>query len=142
MRGNYRVVDHPPIVRSLNSHLHLLSFIPFAYLQEIYNYSFKKAFLSDSGTYPLIAVLATATFFIVGMSANGLMYYKNIRITPAHKHEVIQDWGTEHVDTVTKMLAKRPIAMYAQGFKDIQREGLGINHEEWKKGKEAYSRGE
>jgi hypothetical protein len=112
------------------------------YLQEMYNYSFKKAFLMDSGTYPLIVVLATAGFFIVGMSANALMYYKNIRITPAHKHEVIQDWGSEHVDTVTKVISKRPIALYAQAFKDIRQEGLGINHEEWKKGKEAYRRGE
>jgi hypothetical protein len=89
-----------------------------------------------------MAVLCTATFFIVGMSTNALMYYKNIRITPAHKHEVIQNWGTEHVDTVTKVLSKRPIGLNAQGYKAIRQEGLGINHEEWKKGKEAYSRGE
>jgi hypothetical protein len=107
----------------------------------MYNYSFKKAFLSDSGTYPLMVVLGTAGFFIVGMSANALMYYKDLRITPSHKHGVIQDWGTEHTDTMTQMLAKRPIGLNAQRYKDIQQEGLGVNHEEWKKGKEAYSRG-
>lgn len=108
----------------------------------MYQYSFKKAFLSDPSTYPLIAVMGIATCIIAGMSANALMTYKDLRISPSKKHQVIQDWGTEHVDTMTKVLAKRPVAMHAQAFKDIRYEGLGINHEEWKKGKEAYSRGE
>jgi hypothetical protein len=108
----------------------------------MYQYTFRKAFLSDPSTYPLIVVMFTAGFFIVGMSANAMTSYKDLRISPSKKHQVIQDWGTEHVDTMTKVLAKRPVAMHAQAFKDIRYEGLGINHEEWKKGKEAYSRGE
>jgi hypothetical protein len=118
------------------------SIFHFFYQQEVYNYTFKKAFLSDSGTYPLIVVLSVASFIIVGMSANGVTSYKNFRVTPSHKHEVIQEWGTEQKDTMTKLLAKRPLTPYAQEFKAITKEGLGINHEEWKKGKEAYRRGE
>ena len=67
---------------------------------------------------------------------------KQIRITQEHKHAVIQHWGTEKVDAVVKRVSNRPIAFNAQGFKSIRQEGLGVDHEEWKKGKEAYSRGE
>jgi hypothetical protein len=109
----------------------------------MYNKSFKQTYLSNPGTYPLIAVLCGASCFIVGMSANRLMYRsKQIRITQEHKHAVIQHWGTEKVDTVVKRVSNRPIAFNAQGFKSIRQEGLGVDHEEWKKGKEAYSRGE
>jgi hypothetical protein len=90
----------------------------------------------------LIAVLASASCFIVGMSANRLMYRsKQIRITKDPKNSVIQHWGTEKVDAVVKRVSNRPIAMHAQGFKSIRQEGLGVDHEEWKKGKEAYSKG-
>jgi hypothetical protein len=64
-----------------------------------------------------------------------------MRITGEHKRVVIQDWGREKVDTVVKRVSNRPIAFNAQGFKSIRQEGLGVDHEEWVKGKEAYSRG-
>lgn len=105
-------------------------------MQEIYQYSFKKSFLSDPSTYPLIVVMACASFFVVGMSANALTHYKDLRISPAVKHETIQTWGKEHRTSVTSQLASRPIGFHADGLKAIQREGLGINHEEWKKAKE------
>lgn len=97
--------------------------------------------MGDPSTYPLIAVMLTASFIIVGMSANALTY-KGVRISPEHKRQTIPDWDREHVDSVTKKLATKPVSLfYSKGFKDIQKEGLGMDHEEWKKSKEAYSQG-
>jgi hypothetical protein len=88
-----------------------------------------------------MAVLCGAGCFIVGMTRNRLMYRsKQKRITHDKKGVVIQDWDREKVDSVVKRVSNRPIAFNAQGFKSIQKEGLGIDHEDWKKGKEAYNR--
>jgi hypothetical protein len=88
-----------------------------------------------------MAVLGAAGCFIVGMTRNRLMYRsKQKRITHDTKGVVIQDWDREKVDTVVKTVSKEPIAFNAQGFKSIRQEGLGVDHEEWKKGKEAYNR--
>jgi hypothetical protein len=85
-----------------------------------------------------MAVLCGASCFIVAMSANRYMYRsKQAKITSEHKNAVIQDWGKEKVDPVVKRVTKQPIAFNAQGFKSIREEGLGVDHEEWKKGKEA-----
>jgi hypothetical protein len=85
--------------------------------------------------------MGTAMLFVVGVTTNGLANYKNLRITPAHKHQIIQDWGHEHKDSVAKVLASRTVAFHAKSFQDLQKEGMGIDHEEWKKGKEAYKNG-
>lgn len=72
------------------------------------------------------------------MSANALLTYKDLRITTSHKHQVMQDWGDESHDSVTKRLANGPMIMHGQDFRSLQQEGLGINHEEWKKAKESH----
>lgn len=98
--------------------------------------TFKKNFLSDPGTYPLIIVLGTAMCFIVGMSANAFLHYKDLRINPENKHKVIQDWGYERRVPVAHQLAEQPIGYNAKAFYDIRNEGLGVNHEEWLKNKQ------
>ena len=106
--------------------------------QKAYLYSFKKAFLSDPSTYPLIIIMGAAGFLLVGMSANALLTYKNVRISPEHKHEIIPTGGDQRHDTLTSKLTKRPIAMHADAFKDIRYEGLGVDHENWKKDHKDY----
>jgi hypothetical protein len=105
----------------------------------MYQYSVKKAFFSDPSTYPLLAIMGIASFIVFGMGSNALLNYKDIKINPAYKHQVIRDWGKEPVSKVALVLSKEPIAMHAQHFKSIRQEGLGIDHEEWLKGKQAYS---
>jgi hypothetical protein len=80
--------------------------------------------------------MGVASFFVVGMSANAFSNYKELRISPSHKHQVIQDWGYEKKDRIGKTLTEQPIAFHAQSFKDIRHEGLGVNHDEWKKTKQ------
>lgn len=93
--------------------------------------------MSDPSTYPLIAVMTLATTFVLGMSANALFRYKNVKLLPSHKHEVIPTWSDayKHKTPLTEVITRRPIGFHADGFKALRHEGLGINHDEWKKSK-------
>jgi hypothetical protein len=106
--------------------------------QDIYKYSFKEAFLSDPSTYPLIAIMGVAASFAIGMSFNALQY-KNVKISPALKHEIIPA-ETPPRETVTHFMLTHvlPPSFNTQAYKDICYEGLGMNHEEFLKEKEKY----
>lgn len=114
--ASFAAVPKPPIPASLTK-----------------NRDFKSTFLSDPSTYPLIVIMTTAMTFMVGMSINGLGY-KNVKITPSAKHETMpKDSGRR--TTLVEILAREPRGFHPQAFKDIQREGLGLSHEEWLKSK-------
>ena len=98
------------------------SFVP-----KMYKYSAKEAFFSDPSTYPLIFVLGCAMTFMTGMGMNALLHYKDLRITPAAKKEIIPTWGHEKSgsgigDGIRKA---NPIAFYNKEFRSIHGEGLG-----------------
>lgn len=63
---------------------------------------------------------------------------KDLRITPSYKQRVLRDWGYEHVDPAAHKMAMGPIVMHGKDYRSIWQEGLGIDHEEWKKQKEEY----
>jgi hypothetical protein len=103
-----------------------------------HNQSFTKSFLSESAVYPLIVILSAAGCFIVGMGSHALLSYKDLRISPAHKHETLQTWGTEKTPSLTSVVSEGP-AFHRAAFKSIHgKEGLGVDHEEWMKQKKAY----
>lgn len=79
--------------------------------------------------------MTIAVSLIVGMSANALGRYKNVKIMPSHKHEVIPNWdeAQQHYASVTEVISRRPIAFHADGFKALRHEGLGVDHDEWVK---------
>jgi hypothetical protein len=99
----------------------------------MYQTNFKQNFLSDPSTYPLIAIMTIACSLVVGMSANALGRYKNVRILPSHKHEVIPNWdeANEKYNSVTESITRNPVAFHADGFKALRHEGLGVDHDEW-----------
>jgi hypothetical protein len=80
--------------------------------------------------------MGTAVCFAMGMSGYALTNFKELRIAPSRKHQVIQDWGYETQDKAIQSITVNPIAFHAQSFKDIRQEGLGINHDEWVKMKQ------
>jgi len=82
--------------------------------------------------------MTTATCFVFGAMTHSMMYYKDIRINPKHKHETIQSWGEEPVRSVVSVVVEEPKGFHRQAFKDIRKEGLGVDHNEWKKTKDAY----
>jgi hypothetical protein len=103
-------------------------------------YSFKDAWLSDPATYPIMAIMVAATSFIAGMSANAMMYYKNIGIK-SPKKSIIPDspWDHEHHTSVTEIVARNPVGFHADLMKSTYQEGIGYDHERWLKTKEHKS---
>uniref|UniRef100_A0A6T6FZ76 Uncharacterized protein n=1 Tax=Craspedostauros australis TaxID=1486917 RepID=A0A6T6FZ76_9STRA len=92
--------------------------------------AFKKNWLSDPSTYPIMVVLGCAMTFMVGMGANALLFYKDVKILPDKKGSSLQTWGHEKHVGVTESYANlvgRPKA-----------EGLGIDHEQWQAKKDEY----
>jgi hypothetical protein len=79
--------------------------------------------------------MTIAVTLIVGGSANALGRYKNVKIMPSHKKEVIPDWEEAHqpYNSITESISRRPVAFHADGFKALRHEGLGVDHEEWVK---------
>ena len=82
-------------------------------------------------------MLTAAGFFIVGMSANAFANYKDLRIRPSEKHDVIPTWNSGERTLVTEVISRNPKAFHADGFRSLRHEGLGVDHEEWKKAKAA-----
>lgn len=83
--------------------------------------------------------MAIATTTLVGMSVNALTRYKGVKISPERKNSIMRDWEKdEHQLGVTEYLSRRPIGFHADGLKALQKEGLGVDHEAWKKSKVAY----
>ena len=124
------------------SDLQSLTFLMVRYIlyQSIYKYSVKDAWLSDPSVYPLIASLFGAAAFIVGMSINAFVNYKDICINPAHKHQTVRDWGHEPTRSIALILAKHPTGPHAKDYEKIRYEGLGVDHEQWKKAKDQEAR--
>ena len=105
----------------------------------MYKFNFTKAYLSDPSCYPLMVIMTFAITACVGMSVNAMTRYKGIKVCPEHKHSEVVDWPEASVpyQSLTEYVTRRPIGFYAEGFKSLRYEGLGIDHEEWKKNKEA-----
>ena len=93
------------------------------------NYNFKKEWLSDPSTYPIIVIMSTAMCFMVGMGANALTY-KGVYINPNKRGAVLTTWGEEHKTGV--------IEAFTEFKGGVKAEGLGIDHEKWAKEKEEY----
>lgn len=71
---------------------------------------------------------------MVGMSLNALFTYKQgVDISPSQRGSVMKTYSPEYRTGVVERLA-----LFRGG---VNAEGLGINHEEWAKQKEAYVQG-
>ena len=84
--------------------------------------------------------MALATTLCVGMSANAIFRYRGVKISTDKKNSIINDWDspTERQAQVTEYITRNPVGFHwASSFKTLRHEGLGVNHEEWKKAKEA-----
>jgi hypothetical protein len=77
--------------------------------------------------------------FIVGCTLNTFANNKDVRINPSIKHQVIRDWGSGHTTTITEAVGTKPL-FNAQRYKTLPYEGLGVDHNEWKKQKAAASK--
>ena len=100
------------------------SFLFLVARQDIYQYNFKKAWLSDSSTYPLIASLTFCGAVVVGFTFNAFSNYKDVQISSKYKKALIRDWGEEKTTTVTEALS---------GLGSFHKNPKGLGTSEWTK---------
>jgi hypothetical protein len=79
--------------------------------------------------------MCTAASAVVGMSINALRY-KNVKFNPAVRRDTIRTDISGKRTSVTEILVRNPVGFHRQSLKNIRYEGLGVDHEEWKKTKE------
>ena len=91
-------------------------------------WSIKKDWFSDPSTYPIFAVMGCALTLVTGATANALICYKDVKIDPRKRNSKLQTWGNDEYHSKLE----RAISWNAYG-----KEGLGIDHEQWLKEKEA-----
>ncbi|KAL3757442.1 hypothetical protein ACHAWU_006649 [Discostella pseudostelligera] len=94
----------------------------------------KKHWLSDPSVYPLMVIMGCAMTFLTGAALNAAIRYKDVTLDPKKRNSKLQTWGAE--DKYHSTLEK-VIAWNAYG-----KEGLGVDHEQWLKEKEAAARNE
>jgi hypothetical protein len=92
--------------------------------------NFKKSWLSDPSTYPIIFVVTGAGFMLVGMGINALTTYKDVQISPNKRGATMRAWGEEEHIGVTRRVV--------EALGGVRAEGLGIDHEKWAKQKKDY----
>ena len=74
------------------------------------------------------------------MSANAMARYRGVKITPEHKNSIMNEWDSpdEPQTKITEYITRKPLALHWSGsWQSLRHEGLGVDHEEWKKAKEA-----
>jgi hypothetical protein len=94
------------------------------------NNDFKKQWLSDPSTYPIIVIMCGGLTWMLGMGANALLNYKDVQVSPSNRGAVMKDWSRDHRVSVMERFA------IAKG--GVNPEGLGVSHEQWTKQKDAY----
>lgn len=64
--------------------------------------------------------------------AHALLTYKDVQVDPAKRNQMMQTWGQQEQDSLTKRWTRRSTKRM-----NLQ-EGLGIDHDEWVKDKKDH----
>lgn len=75
----------------------------------------------------MVIILSFVGTLVVGAFAHEIATDKDLKLNPKIKHQIIRDYGYEHRPPFVSKLANPNF---------IKPEGLGIDHDEWVKGKE------
>eukprot|EP00934_Nitzschia_sp_Nitz4_P005573 Nitzschia sp. Nitz4//scaffold220_size35126//5128//5517//NITZ4_007829-RA/size35126-processed-gene-0.13-mRNA-1//-1//CDS//3329542526//5563//frame0 len=92
--------------------------------------SFRKAWLSEPATYPIIFIMGAGFAWVFGMSANALFTYRQgVDISPTARGSVLKNYSTEHRTGFVERLV---------GDNVQAPEGVAVDHQEWTKQKQVY----
>ena len=94
--------------------------------------NFRQGFLQDPSVYPLIAILGAGLTFMCAMGAHALTSYKDVQVDPTKRNQMMQTWGRQEEDSLTKRWTRRSTKRM-----NLQ-EGMGIDHNEWTKHKKDH----
>ena len=103
--------------------------------------------MNDPSTYPLLGALVFGTALVVGFSTNALTRYRGVKISAAEKHASMpleSESAAQRFTPLTEVLTSKvrgPTSFHARKYTTLAHEGLGVDHEAWKKAKEAESAG-
>jgi hypothetical protein len=75
--------------------------------------------------------MGAALTLMVGMSANALLNYKDVRVNPAKRNEKMRTWGQEDSPSLLSR------AIYWNSWQKNAPEGLGVDHKKWLEEKKA-----
>ncbi len=104
------------------------------FLQKQYDKGgFKSTWLSDPSTYPLMVVMGVAVSVVIGMTANALSSYEDVRIDPKKRNTLVRDWGEDH--KYQPLIGK---IVWWNSWQKNAPEGLGVDHQTWLEGKKEY----
>jgi hypothetical protein len=84
--------------------------------------------------------MAFVVTLCTGMSINALTRYRGVKLLPHHKSAVMNDWDSpdEPQTKITEFITRQTYGLHwNDAFKTLRQEGLGVDHEEWLKAKEA-----
>ena len=92
---------------------------------------FKKEWLSDPSTYPIIAVMLGGLTFMCGMTLNALFTYKQgVDISPNQRGRIMKQYSDDYRVGVMER--------FVQWRGGINPEGLGVDHEQRCRDREEY----
>jgi hypothetical protein len=94
------------------------------------NNEFKRQWLSDPSTYPIMLIMCGGMSWMLGMGLNALFNYKDVQINPNNRGAVMKHWSKDHRVSV--------IERYALAMGGVNPEGLGVSHEKWIQQKKEY----
>jgi len=66
-----------------------------AFLEYGKHRTFRKMWLSDMTTYPIVVVLGFAVALCAGVGVTGLMCNPDVRVDPSKRNTIIRTWGIE-----------------------------------------------
>lgn len=71
--------------------------------------------------------MSLALGMMVGTGIYTLTSSSDVQLRPSKRHAIMRSWGEDHQQSLFHKLAK-----------PVQPEGMGIDHNAWKKGKDEY----
>ena len=79
-----------------------------------------------------MTIMSFAITFLVGMSLNALITYKDIRIDPRKRNTVVRDWGEGGYQPLIGKL------IWWNSWQKNAPEGLGFDHDKWVASRDEY----
>jgi hypothetical protein len=78
--------------------------------------------------------MSIAATFVIGMSTNALLTYKDVRIDPKKRNTMVRDWGEGGYQPLTGKV------IWWNSWQKLAPEGLGVDHDKWLEGKRSTTK--
>ena len=80
-------------------------------------------------------IMSIAGSIVIGMTANALYSYEDVRIDPKKRNTLVRNWGENHDNQ--PLVGK---LVWWNSWQKLAPEGLGVDHQKWLEGKREYNK--